>query len=562
MEFLKRLLPAYTPVTIAAKGGLAVLREKVLQSFLIGLFILGVPGIGLAVVQSFQVGQTVLAIFYIAIFAWISLGLVNRDWPFLLRAGTVLVIAYVLGISQLWDSGSLGEVRLWLLIFVVLSAIFTNLWISLGSAVLSAASIFLMGRLLEVGAISTPFKDIFFQGTPYIQSGIISLMISVGIVVSISALISGLERVLKEREEMTDSLQKERLDLERRIEDRTADLQTRLKQMNTAAEISRAISRLTDPEVIFQRVADLITTQLGLYYTGIFLLDQAGKNAVLRAGTGEAGKAMLSQNHALPVGGTSMIGWCMANRQARIALDVGNEAVRFNNPFLPLTRSELALPIMSRDMAVGAITVQSEKAQAFDENDINILQGIADSLAIAVENSRLYRELERNLDEVRVLNRNYVQQVWSETLDQSGEISAIYMTDDRNRDPGGNLTSLPISLREQVIGHLTLDLTDEALTQEDMAFIDALTTQTALALENARLVQETERRAVQEQKLNAFSNRFNRALDIEDILKAAVEEFGQLPSVVEATIQLLPASAYDQSTAPAQPGDNGKEKAQ
>ncbi len=562
MEFLKRLLPAYTPVTIAAKGGLAVLREKVLQSFLIGLFILGVPGIGLAVVQSFQVGQSGLAIFYIAIFAWISLGLVNRDWPFLLRAGTVLVIAYVLGISQLWDSGSLGEVRLWLLIFVVLSAIFTNLWISLGSAVLSAASIFLMGRLLEVGAISTPFKDIFFQGTPYIQSGIISLMISVGIVVSISALISGLERVLKEREEMTDSLQKERLDLERRIEDRTADLQTRLKQMNTAAEISRAISRLTDPEVIFQRVADLITTQLGLYYTGIFLLDQAGKNAVLRAGTGEAGKAMLSQNHALPVGGTSMIGWCMANRQARIALDVGNEAVRFNNPFLPLTRSELALPIMSRDMAVGAITVQSEKAQAFDENDINILQGIADSLAIAVENSRLYRELERNLDEVRVLNRNYVQQVWSETLDQSGEISAIYMTDDRNRDPGGNLTSLPISLREQVIGHLTLDLTDEALTQEDMAFIDALTTQTALALENARLVQETERRAVQEQKLNAFSNRFNRALDIEDILKAAVEEFGQLPSVVEATIQLLPASAYDQSTAPAQPGDNGKEKAQ
>ena len=562
MEFLKRILPAYTPASVAAKGGLAVLREKVLQSFLIGLFVLGVPGIGLAILQSFQAGQTALAIFYVLIFAWISLGMVNREWPFLLRAGSVLLIAYILGVSQLWDSGSLGEVRLWLLIFVVLSAVFTNLWTSLGSAILSAVTIFLMGRLLEVDAISTPFKDVFFQGTPYVQSGVISLMISVGIVVSISALISGLERVLREREAMTDSLQKERLDLENRIEERTADLQVRLRQMNTAAEISRAISRLTDPEALFQRVADLITTQMGLYYTGIFLLDQAGKNAVLRAGTGEAGKAMLSQHHALPIGGTSMIGWCMANRQARIALDVGNEAVRFNNPFLPLTRSELALPIMSRDMAVGAITVQSEKAQAFDENDIVILQGVTDSLAIAVENSRLYRELERNLDEVRVLNRNYVQQVWSETLDETGEVSAVYTSDDRNRDTGGNLTSLPISLREQVIGHLTLDLTEETLTQDDLAFIDALTTQTALALENARLVQETERRAVQEQKLNAFSNRFNRALDVENILRAAVEEFGQLPSVVEATIQLLPASAYDQPAASGQPGDNGKEKAQ
>ncbi len=562
MEFLKRILPGYTPSSIASKGGLAVLREKVLQSFLIGLFILAIPGIGLAFVQTIQAGQPILAGFYILIFIWIALALVNREWNYLLRSGTVLIIAYVLGVIQLWDSGSLGEVRLWLLIFVVLSAIFTNLWISLGAAVLSSVTILLMGVLLEANRISTPFRDIFFQGTPYVQSAIISLMISAGLVVSISALFSGLARVLQEREEMTENLQKERQELATRIEERTTDLQFRLRQMNTAAEIVRAISRLSDPEAIFQRVAELINSQLNLYYTGIFLLDQSGKNALLRAGTGEAGKAMLSQHHSLPVGGTSMIGWCIANRQARIALDVGNEAVRFNNPFLPLTRSELALPIMSRDNAVGAITIQSEKAQAFDENDINILQGIADSLAIAVENSRLFRELERNLDEVRALNRNYVQQVWSETLSESGEITALYTTDDRNRDLGGKLTSVPIALREQVIGQLTLDLIEDALTQEDLAFIDALTTQTALALENARLVQETERRAVQEQKLNAFSTRFNRALDVESILKAAVEEFGQLPYVVEASIQLLPASAYETPAPTVHPGDNGKEKAQ
>lgn len=562
MEFFKRLLPAYTPPSLAQKGDLAIQREKVLQSILLGLFVLGLPITAFSIFQSFQTDQAILGIFYLGIIAFIGLGLFFRNWPYLLRAGIILVLCYILALSQLWDTGMLGEMRFWLLTFVIFTGIFTNLWIGLGAAILASATTISIGLLLQANLITTPYKDAYFQGSNFFESSGTSLLIGVGSVIAISALFSNLDRLTSEREAMNTRLQNERQALEDRIEERTADLQVRLKQMNTAAEISRAISRLTDPEAIFQRVADLITTQLGLYYTGIFLLDQAGKNAVLRAGTGEAGKAMLSQHHALPVGGTSMIGWCMANRQARIALDVGNEAVRFNNPFLPLTRSELALPIMSRDMAVGAITIQSQKAQAFDENDITILQGIADSLAIAVENSRLYRELERNLEEVRALNRNYIQQVWSETLDESGEVSAIYTSDDRNRDTDGNLTSLPISLREQVIGHLTLDLTEETLTQDDLAFIDALTTQTALALENARLVQETERRAVQEQKLNAFSNRFNRALDVENILRAAVEEFGRLPMVVEATIQLLPASAYDLSATPIQPGDNGKEKAQ
>ncbi len=561
MEFLKRLLPSYTPPSLAQKGDLAIQREKVLQSILLGLFVLGLPITAFSIFQSFQTNQAILGIFYLGIITFIGLGLFFRNWPYLLRAGIILVLCYILSLSQLWDTGLLGEMRFWLLTFVIFTGIFTNLWIGLGAAVLASATTISIGLLLQANLITTPYKDAYFQGSNFFESSGTSLLIGVGSVIAISALFSNLDRLTTEREAMNTRLQNERQALEDRIEERTADLQVRLKQMNTAAEISRAISRLTDPEALFQRVADLITTQLGLYYTGIFILDQAGITAILRAGTGEAGKAMLSQHHALPVGGTSMIGWCVANRQARIALDVGNEAVRFNNPFLPLTRSELAIPIMSRDIAVGAITVQSEKAQAFDENDITILQGVADSLAIAVENSRLYRELERNLDEVRILNRNYVQEVWGETLNQSGEISAVYTSDDRNHT-GGNLTSLPISLREQVIGHLTLDLTDEDLTQEDVAFIDALTTQTALALENARLVQETERRAIQEQKLNALSNRFSRAIDVEDILKAAAEEFGRLPTVVEATIQLLPASAYDLSATPTQPGDNRKEKAQ
>jgi GAF domain-containing protein len=562
MEFIQKLLPKYTPPSIAEKGNLFIVREKILQTFFIGLFILGIPVIGYAATSSVRNHQPGLAVLYIMVFGWVLFSMVSRQAPYMLRAGTLIFLGYALAISELWDSGSLGEIRFWLLVMVVVASVFTNLWVGVGSTVLATLTVFLMGVGLEANLIHIANSDMFFGGTSYLLSSAIMLMISVGIVISISTLLSGLNRAIVDNEEITNNLRSERVQLEKRIEERTVDIQRRLLQVRTAADISRAISRITDPEVILQQVVNLVKERLDLYYVGIFTLDENGKNAVLRAGTGEAGQAMLAQHHALQIGGSSMIGWSIANRQPRIALDTGSEAVRFNNPFLPRTRSELALPILSRNEVLGAMTVQSEQSQAFDQEDIIILQSIADGLAIALENSRLYGELQENLDEVRALNRNYVRDSWGEVLGDAGEISVSYANQLSAAENNSSLTpvDIPILLREQVIGRLTLETNGQELTEEDLALIDALTTQTALALENARLVQETERRAIQEQKLNTFSNRFNRALDIDNILKVAVEEFGHLPAVTEATIQLLPPSAFDEVSPAATPGGNGKER--
>ncbi len=182
-----------------------------------------------------------------------------------------------------------------------------------------------------------------------------------------------------------------------------AALERRALQLQTAAEVSRAASSILDPEELTQQVVDLIRERFDLYYTGLFLVDQTGewtgepggKWAVLRAGTGEAGRQMLAQGHKLEIGGASMIGWCIANKQARIALDVGAEAVRFENPLLPQTRSELALPLISRGEAIGALTIQSTQEAAFSEEDIAVLQTMADQLANAIANARLYEALAR-----------------------------------------------------------------------------------------------------------------------------------------------------------------------
>ena len=164
----------------------------------------------------------------------------------------------------------------------------------------------------------------------------------------------------------------------------------------TAAEVSRAAGTVLEMEELLQQVVDLVQTRFDLYYAGLFLVDQgavgsgeAGNWAVLRVGTGEAGKQIVEQGHRLEIGGASMIGQCVATMQPRVAMDVGEEAVRFANPFLPDTRTELALPLVSRGQALGALTIQSRQPGAFSTDDIAVLQTMADQLAIAIDNANL-----------------------------------------------------------------------------------------------------------------------------------------------------------------------------
>ena len=174
-----------------------------------------------------------------------------------------------------------------------------------------------------------------------------------------------------------------------------AEAQYRTSLLQTAAEVSRAASSILEVDDLIETSVNLIRDQFDFYYVGLFMIDDAGEWAVLRAGTGEAGKIQIENGHRLQIGGESMIGWSVANRQARIALDVGEEAVHFQNPYLPDTHSEMALPLISRDDVIGALTVQSVERSAFSNEDITLLQTMADQLANAIANARLYESTQR-----------------------------------------------------------------------------------------------------------------------------------------------------------------------
>lgn len=163
-------------------------------------------------------------------------------------------------------------------------------------------------------------------------------------------------------------------------------------QLQTAADVSRAASSILDLNRLLPTVADLICNHFDYYYVGIFLVEEPTEWAILSAATGSMGKQMLETGHRLKVEDSSMIGWCIKHGQARIALDVGEDAVRFKNPYLPLTRSEMALPLTTRGEVIGAMTIQSQMPSAFSRVDITALQTMADQVANAIKNARLFTE--------------------------------------------------------------------------------------------------------------------------------------------------------------------------
>jgi GAF domain-containing protein len=334
-------------------------------------------------------------------------------------------------------------------------------------------------------------------------------------------------------------------------------------QLATAAEVSQAATSVLDPDQLLRQTVNLICDRFGLYYVGLFLLDETKRWAVLRAGTGEPGRQMLEAGHRLQVGGESMVGWCTANVQARIALDVGEEAVRFDNPLLPETRSEMALPLVSRGQVIGALTVQSTEARAFSNEDIYILQAMADQLAVTIDNARLFKELQASLEEAQTIHRRYLREAWegftplfeaglgcryvkpdvtsSEEAWLPAMTEAVQQRDAVTAADGGEGVELavPITLRGQTIGALGLRRDEVGdWTADDVAVVRAAAEQIALTLENMRLFEEARGHARREQMVREITAKMRSSTDLDTILQTTLQELAKALGTSRTFVQL------------------------
>jgi GAF domain-containing protein len=394
------------------------------------------------------------------------------------------------------------------------------------SPMISAAGLVIAGILSAVTIYSGNGIDFFIFFLILLAAGI--ALVTIYLAYSFYAM-------LRKSEGRVTTLDNERFQLEHQLLEQTEKLEHRLVQLRTAADISRTISSVLDPQTLLNQVVELVRQRFDLYYVGVFLTDeedisQTGIRYIrLKAGTGEAGQKMVAEEHKFsPDDPKSMIAWSVAHRQPRIALDVGVESVRFNNPYLPLTRSEMAIPLISGVDVLGAMTVQSAKAMGFDQEDVIILKAIGDSLSTALANARLFQQLQTSLVEIRTLNQQYIRESWRKVETTSGNLSYTYVNPDQSQARSDTTPFvIPMALREQQIGSLTLEMDQTEIAAADKAFIDEVITQAVLAMENVRLLDETQRHAGQDRFVADITRRARSSTDIESILQMTLHELGR-----------------------------------
>jgi GAF domain-containing protein len=324
-------------------------------------------------------------------------------------------------------------------------------------------------------------------------------------------------------------------------------------------EVAHATTSVLAPKDLLDQVVNLVRERFDLYYVGLFLLDEDDRWAILGAATGEAGQQMLAQGHRLAVGGDSMIGQATAHNEARVALDVGAEAVHFDNPHLPETRSEMALPLRSRGRAIGAMTIQSTEQAAFGDADITVMQILADQVAIAIDNAHLFAEMEAALQEAEALHTHYMGQAWQDYLQarpvwgyqqREGDMVALdeparsgpllVAREDAAGGANGHSLQVPIELRGQSIGILGLERGEDAQPwdDEEVALVELVVEQFAQMADNLRLMEETQRRAAREQAIRQVTDRMRRSVEIETILQSAIVELAQAMGAPRAYVRL------------------------
>jgi GAF domain-containing protein len=528
-------------------------RERILQVLLIIILVVGIP-MYIFNVPIFIAVQNWLFLVIATIgflFATVVTFLRKRT-PYTFRALSVIAISFAFTILSFQNYGLTGDARIWLLFFVVFTTIMLGLQAGLIATGIGIITYITIGYLIlnKYLIIQVPVAIAYSSElVSWITAGFTLLFSSLILSISIGLLIRGLESNLTELQESYKTAQSLSGELEQEhetLDQRSRDLERRVTQIRTAAEISRSLGTILDSQTLLQNVVDLIKNRFDLYYIGVFLVDENKRYAVLSAGSDEAGQRMLQEGHKLSIGGSSMVGWATAHGKPRIALDVGQEAIRFRNPHLPLTRSELALPIAIGNQILGAISVQSTEPEAFDDDDIIVLQGIADSLAIALENASLFQQFEESLKEIQYLNRQYLGEAWSGILAEAEQEISYSKDLELPSEEEVQEVSIPLVLRgDQIIGNITLETDQDELNPEERDFIDAISTQAALALESARLLDEANKRLEREQTLHQFTTKFAQTLDFETLLQKVVLELSQLPQVREASIFVTPPSEID-----------------
>jgi len=347
---------------------------------------------------------------------------------------------------------------------------------------------------------------------------------------------------------MVTHLQQTLEGLEQRVAERTRELERHSAYLEASAEVGRAATSILDVERLIHQVVEMIHDRFGLRAVDLFLVDPTGEWAELRASAGGPGQGGSAQERRLRVEESSAVGWSIANAEARVTSPEHRGAF-----------SEAILPLRSRGQVLGALRVQSRQPDLFDEDFTTVLQTMADQVATAISNAHLFQQAQMALEAERRAYGEISREAWAQVLRARPDwgyrctTRGLYPTDGpwppemvRAKQTGrviqndGGVVAVPVKIRGQVVGVVRFRKPEEAgaWTTDELTLVETLTEQLGVALESARLYQDTQRRALRERLTGEVTARIRETLDLEMMLKTAAQEVRRALGLPEVVIRL------------------------
>jgi GAF domain-containing protein len=503
----------------------------------------------------------------VMLIVWVWRGIGHR-----VRALALLGVVHILSIIVFAWSGLPGSGRIWLLLPPALA------FVLLGPRpIITSGAVSVLTYALCSLAISQ--KWVVPQVTENLN-GLASLSIEGGSFLLVTAILTSTlwsfnrswSKALAGARVANDQLQAQA----RKLAETNQGLRRQTSQLQATADIAHAGSSILDPDTLMTQLVNRIQegfSQAGVYYVGLFLLNEVQRVAVLRAATGEAGQLLLEMGYKVALDETCTISRCITNRQARVAQDAGEGTLRFDALPMPHTRSEIALPLRSRGRLLGALSMASTQEEAFGEADIAVLQTMADQVAVAIDNAVLYSQTKATLEQLQAAQQRYVTQAWREFLATKPVVTTDHAQpgtkpgderflrearraamvhkrtvatsspppgDDENDGAPQAALVVPLKLRGQVIGTVALHETGQQRpwTAEEIALAETVAEQVALTAENLRLMDETQRRAARERLVGKIAGQVWASLDPDMILRTTVRELGRALGAELATVEI------------------------
>lgn len=487
-------------------------------------------------------------------------------------SGMIIIVLSWLGVSvQAYTADGVKDVIVVAFIALgLLTSIIVN-WRMGGFVILSGIAVIWVLALLQTNQYFVPSSQ---EPIAYARDlSFVFVAITVLVYFSTKSMRDAIQRATSSEKSLiisNESLKELNQNLEERVSSRTAELTTanarnerRARQFEAIAKVARATTSIQDEDPLLSRLAHVISEQFGFYHIGIFLLDDEHQHAVLRAANSEGGRKMLARRHRLTIGQAGIVGHVAASGTPRIALDVELDAAFKDNPDLPDTHSELALPLKVGDQVIGVLDVQSTEVNAFQPEDTEILYILADQVAIAIQNARSHEATHKLLNEAQKASAAYLQETWR--LLQSQEKKIGYLVSDNSVKPLEKFVStrrinqtvsqgevliedgdtailaLPIRLRDEVVGVMDIHVpAGHDWDPDEVDIAKAVAERLSLALESATLLQSTQRRAEIERITADISGKVSASINLRNVLQTAVEELGHALPGSEIIIQFQP----------------------